>query len=67
MAIDTAEKRRTIGGLVMPLGPNVTPNAAEDSEWRAESGWSYLLAAAPGGVADINLWLRVGPYRIGAF
>lgn len=42
MAIDTAEKRKSAGGVAfLPLGPNVTPNAAKDAEWRAESGWAY--------------------------
>jgi len=39
--IDTAEKRRSVGGLVFPLGPGVTPNSDKDAEWRAQSAWSY--------------------------
>ena len=41
MAIDTAEKRRSISGIVLPLIPGVTPNSAQDIEWRQEAGWSY--------------------------
>jgi hypothetical protein len=47
MAIDTAEKRRSISGIQL-LIPGVTPNAAKDVEWRYESGWNYMgLLAAP--------------------
>lgn len=42
MAIDTAEKRRSAGGVAfLPLGPGVTPNSSKDNEWRYQSGWSY--------------------------
>lgn len=42
MAIDSAEKRRSIVGIwtsFMPVG--VTPNVSRDVEWRQESGWGY--------------------------
>ena len=39
--IDTAEKRRSVSGIWLPLLPGVTPNATPDAEWRAEAGWSY--------------------------
>lgn len=48
MAIDTAEKRRSISGIGGGI-PGVTPvGSAQDQEWRQESGWSYsgILAGA---------------------
>ena len=42
MAIDTAEKRKSISGISLPFfASGVTPNSSEDQEWRQESGWSY--------------------------
>jgi hypothetical protein len=42
MAIDNAEKRRSVSGaLGVPLVPGVTPNSSKDAEWRQQSGWSY--------------------------
>lgn len=51
MAIDSAEKRKSISGINLVDGPGVTPNSAQDQEWRQESGYSYsgILAAAVGG------------------
>lgn len=52
MAIDTAEKRRSVGGVpFFVFGPGVTPNIAKDAEWRQQSGWSYsgIPASTPGG------------------
>lgn len=46
MAIDTAEKRRSLSGIQYSLIPGVTPNSAKDAEWRRESGWSYSAFAA---------------------
>lgn len=46
MAIDTAEKRRTIAGI--PFGWGITPEVAKDSEWRRQVGWSYSIVAAAG-------------------
>lgn len=50
MAIDTAEKRKSISGIGgPPLIPGVTPvGSAQDQEWRQEAGWSYsgILAGA---------------------
>ncbi len=40
MAIDSAEKRKSISGIWGGI-PGVTPNSAQDEEWRKESGWSY--------------------------
>jgi hypothetical protein len=42
LAIDTAEKRRSISGIPL-LSPGVTPNASKDAEWRRESAWGYYL------------------------
>ena len=42
MAIDTREKRQSVVGISYYfVGPNVTPNAAKDVEWRQEAGWGY--------------------------
>jgi hypothetical protein len=48
MAIDTAEKRKSISGIPFLL-PGVTPNSSKDQEWRQEVAYSYsgILAAAP--------------------
>lgn len=47
MAIDTAEKRRSIAGIGgRRARPGVTPNAAKDAEWRQEVGRSYSGIAA---------------------
>lgn len=60
MAIDTAEKRRNISGLIAGISvPSVTPNAAQDVEWRQQSGWGYsgIAPATPPvapAVAEIN-------------
>lgn len=42
MAIDNAEKRKSISGISLPFfAPGVTPNASKDQEWRQESAWTY--------------------------
>jgi len=42
MAIDNAEKRRSISGIHGVIyGPGVTPESGQDQEWRQESGYSY--------------------------
>ena len=41
MAIDTAERRKSISGIQWTLIPGVTPNAAQDREWRQEADWGY--------------------------
>lgn len=41
MAIDSAEKRKSISGIQTFMVAGVTPNATPDQEWRQESGWSY--------------------------
>ncbi len=50
---DTAERRKSVSGIWIPLIPGVTPNSGQDAEWRAEAGWSYSgIAFAPPSVAD---------------
>ena len=52
MAIDTAEKRKSISGVGgVPLMPGVTPNSSQDAEWRQEAGWSYSGILVGGAVA----------------
>ena len=41
--LDTAEKRRSSVGIhLYASGPGVTPNAAQDKEWRQEAGYGYM-------------------------
>ena len=50
MAIDTAEKRRSVSGVPFFLiGPGVTPEVLKDGEWRQEVCYSYsgIAVAAP--------------------
>ena len=50
MAIDDAEKRKSVSGIMQSSYiPGVTPNASKDAEWRQQSGWSYsgIAAGAP--------------------
>ena len=55
MAIDTAEKRRSVAGIhLMAAGPGVTPNSDQDQEWRQQVGYGYsgiLVAVAVVAVA----------------
>lgn len=65
MAIDSAEKRKSVSGTIMhPFGPGVTPNASKDAEWRQQVLWSYsgIAADAPavGGTVKNLLLLGVG-------
>lgn len=42
MAIDSAEKRRSAGGVgYWVVGPGVTPNGLKDVQWRSQSAWGY--------------------------
>lgn len=41
MAIDSAEKRKSLAGILPFLPVGVTPNASKDQEWRQEAGWGY--------------------------
>jgi hypothetical protein len=43
MAIDTAEKRRSVSFVVV-VSPGVTLNSSKDSEWRREVGYAYPFA-----------------------
>ena len=66
MAIDTAEKRRSAGGVhYLPLGPGVTPNVSKDSEWRQQAGWGYsgIPAASPSVATYPTIFLTGGAYR----
>ena len=51
MAINTAERRKSISGIHLNVCPGVTPNSGKDAEWRQESGFSYsgIAAASPAG------------------
>lgn len=40
MAIDSAQKRKSISGVAGIL-PGVTPDATPDGSWRQSAGWSY--------------------------
>ena len=40
MAIDSAEKRRSAMGVSLRV-PGVTPNPAQDQEWRMQAGYAY--------------------------
>jgi len=74
MAIDTAERRKSVSGVWIPLVPGVTPNSAKDQEWRQESNWSYsgILASTvvagppvePIGVAVLDPVLVRGRGRV---
>jgi len=65
MAIDSAEKRRSLVGIitgVMSIG--VTPNASKDKEWRQQSGWGYSGIVPNGDVAPtINILHPISPRR----
>ena len=66
MAIDTAAKRRSAGGLAFfVFGPGVTPDAAKAQPWRQSSAWGYggiLAGASSGPVAQSP---RPSRYRVG--
>jgi hypothetical protein len=48
MAIDSAERRKSLVGIITSMSPGVTPNASQDVEWRQEAGWGYPGIAAGG-------------------
>lgn len=63
MAIDSAEKRKSLVGIVQFMPVGVTPNVAKDAEWRQEAGWGYPGIAAgavvtPDLTAMVSNWLR---------
>ncbi len=63
MAINSAEKRRNITGLLTGVfSVGVTPNAAKDVEWRQQAGWGYL-GIVPSGTPPVE----EGKIRRGGF
>ena len=69
MAIDNAEKRKAISGIhAYALAPGITNMAAEDQEWRQESGYSYngILAGGPPGVGQPTMgrWRQIRWMRL---
>ncbi len=60
MAIDTAEKRKSISGIHMNICPGVTPNSGKDAEWRQESGFSYSGIAAAAPITEFRRRVGVG-------
>ena len=57
MAIDTAEKRRSVSGIVsVPFIPGVTANSSKDAEWRQQSGWNYSGITTGAGVSVSGLY-----------
>jgi hypothetical protein len=66
MAIDSAEKRRSVAGVPFFIFLGVTPNVAKDLEWRQQAAWGYSGIAVgegvPGGavahVMKIRHWHR---------
>lgn len=57
MAIDTAEKRKSVSGVVgVPFIPGVTPNSSKDAEWRAEAGWSYSGIEVSDAISGPGCW-----------
>ena len=56
MAIDTAEKRRSVSTISLyAAGPGLTPNSSKDIEWRQQSGWGYSGIPANNSNATINV------------
>lgn len=41
MAIDTAQKRRSVSVIQAYFSPTPTPDAAKPIEWRQEVAWGY--------------------------
>jgi len=68
MAINTASKRRSVSGVLVPtLIPGVTPNASKPAAWRQSSGWSYngiAAESAPTFVHDVVLWRGTGQTNV---
>lgn len=54
MAVDSAEKRRSVAGIQWTLIPSVTNSATQDQEWRQEAGWSYSGILAGGAAAVVS-------------
>ena len=78
MAIDTAEKRRSVSGVPFFLiGPGVSPEVLKDGEWRQEVCYSYSgiavaeaapapapAAAVPDAIAPWRPWGPWKPYPV---
>ena len=59
MAIDNAEKRKSISSIVI-VSPGVTSNAAPDVEWRLQSGYTYsgiTITSAPAFDVDLTRYV----------
>ncbi len=42
MAIDSAEQRRCISGIIPIFAPGIEPQYGVGPEWRQASGWGYM-------------------------
>lgn len=64
MAIDNAEKRRSVAG--MSVGWGVTPNGSKDSQWRQQVAFLYSgIAIFSSGPAFLAAWARYSNVVIG--
>lgn len=65
MAIDNAEKRKSVAGINMLAGPSVTPNSGTDQEWRQQAGFGYsgILADNPAPPSETVLDFKRGSTR----
>lgn len=59
MAIDTAQKRKSLVGIAVPMTVGVTPDATPDQAWRQAAGWGYVgilanVVAAPTVFGDLT-------------
>ena len=63
MAINSAEKRKSISGIHMNICPGVTPNSGKDAEWRQESGFSYSGIAAASPPSGLSIPVAMNSYR----
>ena len=52
MAIDNAEKRKSVAGIPFHIFLGVTNNASKDQEWRQQAAWGYSGIAADAPSAD---------------
>ena len=65
MAIDSAEKRKSVAGVGQGywIGPGVTPNSGQDQEWRQQVGYGYSGIAAASGVSVVPKLMLLGVGR----
>jgi hypothetical protein len=54
VAIDSAEKRKSVAGITLLWGPGVTPNVAKDAEWRQQAGYGYSGISAGAVVVTVG-------------